>query len=236
MSGHWNMLCAVTLLLMGAVMAQAGNEKIIQANSPKEFKLSGVLANEAEYKGKKCIVVTMPSKMYQDPKKERLTDRTFFAWLPADFHNGTVEVDVAAVLAPDAPDYARGFIGLGFRIDSNLNFEGIYLRPANSRVEDQIRRNHSVQYFSYPDYDFARLRKEAPEKYESYVDMGLNEWIHMKIEVRQDKARLYVNDMKQPCLVVNDLKLGSDHHGGVGLWIESGTIGYFSNLKITQDK
>ena len=58
----------------------------------------------------------------------------------------------------------------------------------------------------------------------------------MKIEVRQDKARLYVNDMKQPCLVVNDLKLGSDHHGGVGLWIESGTIGYFSNLKITQDK
>ncbi len=35
MSGHWNMLCAVTLLLMGAVMAQAGNEKSIQANSLK---------------------------------------------------------------------------------------------------------------------------------------------------------------------------------------------------------
>jgi len=31
-------------------MAQAGNEKSIQANSLKELKLSGVLVKEAEYK------------------------------------------------------------------------------------------------------------------------------------------------------------------------------------------
>jgi hypothetical protein len=66
--------------------------------------------------------------------------------------------------------------------------------------------------------------------------MGLGEWVHMKIEVRQNKARLYLNGLKQPALVVNDLKLGPDQRGGVGFWLESGTIGYFRNLKINRDK
>ncbi|MEW6659461.1 MAG: type II toxin-antitoxin system HicB family antitoxin [Thermodesulfobacteriota bacterium] len=179
-----------------------------------KFKLSNVSAKEATYKGEKAIEVTMPSELYQDPKKEALTDRPNLAWLPVDFHNGSIECDVAAALATDAPDYARGFIGIGLRIDSKLNFEGIYLRPANSRVDDQVRRNHSIQYFSLPGYDFARFRKESPERYESYADMGLGEWIHMKIEVRQNKARLYVNGMKQPSFVVNDLKLGPGQRGG----------------------
>ncbi|MHC1711379.1 MAG: hypothetical protein AB9872_04425 [Solidesulfovibrio sp.] len=236
MNRRWIIPCIAVTFLMGASLAQAGDEDNIHANALKGFKLSSVLAKDSTYKGKKVIEVTMPSELYQDPKNEVLTDRPNLAWLSVDFHNGVIECDVAAALSPDAPDYARGFIGIGFRIDSKLNFEGIYLRPANSRVEDQVRRNHSIQYFSLPNYDFAKFRKESPEKYESYADMGLGEWVHMKIEVRQDKARLYLNGMKQPSLVVNDLKLGPDQQGGVGFWLESGTIGYFRNLKITRDK
>jgi len=223
------------MFLMGANMAQAGNENSIPEHSLMGFKFSNVLAKEATYKGAKCIEVTMPAELYQDPQKEALTDRPNLAWLPIDFHNGAIECDVAAVLASDAPGYARGFIGIGFRIDSRLHFEGIYLRPANGRVDDQVRRNHSIQYFSLPGYDFYRFRKESPEMYESYADIGLGEWIHMKIEVRQSKAKLYVNGMKQPSLVVNDLKLGPDQRGGVGFWLESGTIGYFRNLKVTKE-
>jgi hypothetical protein len=73
---------------------------------------------------------------------------------------------------------------------------------------------------------------EAPERYESYVDIGLDQWIHLKIVVRDSDARLYVNGAEQPSLIVSDLKLGPDQRGGVGFWIESGTIGYFSNLQI----
>lgn len=196
------------------------------------WKKSGVLTKNTEYRGKKALQVKMPAESYQDPKKEELNSRNFFAWLPLDFHNGTIEVDVAGVLADDAPEYARGFVGIAFRVESNQKFEAMYLRPVNSIVEDQVRRNHTVQYFSYPEYDFARLRKETPEKYESYVDIAPAQWIHMKIEVSQDKARLYVNGAKHPTLVVNDLKAGSDQRGGIGFWIESGTIGYFSDLKI----
>ena len=48
---------------------------------------------------------------------------------------------------------------------------------------DQLRRNRSTQYFSYPGYDFDRLRREAPGQYESYVDLEVGEWTHLRIEV-----------------------------------------------------
>jgi hypothetical protein len=78
------------------------------------------------------------------------------------------------------------------------------------------------------------LRREVPEKYESYVDVALNQWTHIKIEVRGETARLYVNRAMRPALIVMDLKHGQAQHGGIGFWIESGTIGYFKNLSWTR--
>src|SRR5206468_6159800 len=46
-------------------------------------------------------------------------------------------------------------------------YECFYLRPTNGRADDQVRRNHSTQYISHPDFPWFRLRKEFPEKYES---------------------------------------------------------------------
>jgi hypothetical protein len=155
------------------------------------------------------------------------------AWLPVNFHNGTVEVDVASDLAPDAPSFARGFAGISFRISPDMRFENIYLRPTNSVCDDQVRRNHSVQYFAYPDYPFDRLRKESPETYETYADIAPGRWIHMKITVDGVTARLYLDRKKQPALIVNDLKHGPDQAGGVGIWIESGTVAHFRNLRVT---
>ena len=66
----------------------------------------------------------------------------------SDFKNGTIEVNVLSRLLQDAPQLARGFIGVAFRInDSNSTFECIYVRPVNGRVDDQVRRNHSIQYY-----------------------------------------------------------------------------------------
>ncbi len=119
-----------------------------------------------------------------------------------------------------------------FRFQSDGHHEYIYLRPTNGRADDQIRRNHSVQYSSFPDFDFGRLRHETPEKYESYVDLQPGVWTKYKIEVEGRKARLYVHGAEQPCLIVNDLRL-EPRDGGVALWVGPGTEGYFSNLKIT---
>jgi hypothetical protein len=161
---------------------------------------------------------------------------TFVKIKTVDFKDGTIEVKVLSRLLKTAPASARGFIGVAFHIDPlKSRFEGIYLRPTNGRAEDQLRRNHSIQYFSYPDYDFDRLRKGANGVYESYADMGLNEWITMRIEVKGKQAKLFLNNNKQPSLIVNDLKLGENVSGAIGLWVDIGTEGYFKNLKITKN-
>jgi len=148
------------------------------------------------------------------------------------FRDGVIEVDLAGQPAAGAAAGARGFIGIAFRIQGNGRYEYIYLRPTNGRADDQVRRNHATQYSSYPDFDFARLRQDAPEKYESYVDLEPGVWTNYKIAVEGPKARLYVNGAEQPCLIVNDLKL-DPREGGVAVWVGPGTEGYFSNLKIT---
>lgn len=158
---------------------------------------------------------------------------TFAKVKECSFTDGIIEVDVKSTLLPDAPAFARGFLGVAFRIsEDNDKFEGIYIRPTNGRCEIQLRRNRSTQYFSYPEYKFDRLREEAPGEYESYVDIGLDEWIHLKIEVMGEKAKLYVNNSVEPALIVNDLKHGKNLTGSVGLWVEIGTDGLFKNLNI----
>jgi hypothetical protein len=153
-----------------------------------------------------------------------------------DFSNGTIEVMLLSRLLPTATPDARGFIGLAFRINKdNSRFEAIYIRPTNGRAEEQLRRNHSTQYFSYPDYKFDRLRKEAEGKYESYADMGLNEWIKMKIVVKDAQAKLYLNNNPQPVLIVNDLKLGPANSGAIGLFVDTGTDAFFRDIKVERE-
>jgi len=179
---------------------------------------------QTNYKGRSAIqVIATPGA----------ADATSYAVIKDTlFRDGTIELDLAGQPAAGAPGAARGFIGIAFRFQADGKYEYIYLRPTNGRADDQIRRNHSTQYGSHPDFGFARSRQEAPEKYESYVDLEPGVWTKYKIEVEERKARLYVNGAEQPCLIVNDLKL-DPREGGVALWVGPGTEGYFSNLKIT---
>jgi len=175
-------------------------------------------------------------KIIRDSNLKTADEPSFVKIKDVDFKDGTIEVKVLSRLLKTAPATARGFIGVAFRIDSlNSKFESIYLRPTNGRAEDQLRRNYSIQYFSYPDYKFDRLRKEAEGIYESYADMGLNEWITMRIEVKGKQAKLFLNNNKQPSLIVNDLKLGDNVSGAIGLWVDNGTEGYFTDLKIRKE-
>lgn len=56
----------------------------------------------------------------------------------------------------------------------------------------------------------------------------------MKIVVKGVVAKLYLNDSKQPSLIVNDLKLGSEQSGAIGLFVDIGTEGYFTDLKLSK--
>ena len=191
----------------------------------EKFTAVHTFADAVVVAGKQAIRVTKDSqiKAFDEPTFARLAG--------PDFKDGIIEVQVLSRLLPDAPDFARGFIGLAFRIDeSNAHFECLYIRPVNGRAQDQVQRNHATQYFSYPDFKFDRLRQEANGKYESYADMVLDQWIALKIEVQGETAKLY---LQQPTLIVRDLKHGADASGAIGLWVDIGTEGYFTDLKIT---
>jgi len=189
-----------------------------------------VLVTPARFDGRSCVEVRL-SRDYSGP------DRDYFAYVPGlDMRDGTIEVELAGAPLPGAPAGARGFAGLAFRIDEaggSFACEGIYLRPTNGRADDQVRRNHATQYFSYPGYDFDRLRRDAPARYESYVDVVPAQWTRIRIEVSGSRAELFVGEAAQPVLIVTDLKRGAQARGTVGLYVDNGTDGHFCNLRIT---
>jgi hypothetical protein len=215
--------------------------RTLQAASPEQPALDLPLTDAAklqprnvsmtpvQFKGRDCVEVRLAGA-YPGP------DRDFFAYVPGlDMHDGTIEVELAGAPLPGAPGGARGFVGLAFRIDEaggSFACEAIYIRPTNGRADDQVRRNHSTQYFSYPGYDFDRLRREAPGRYESYVDIEPAQWTKVRIELSGSHAELFVGDAAQPVLIVTDLKRGPEARGTVGLYVDNGTDGHFSNLRI----
>jgi Domain of Unknown Function (DUF1080) len=150
----------------------------------------------------------------------------------SDFADGTLEADVAARPRTGAPSATRGFVGIAFRVqDHGSRFESIFLRMTDGRADDQLQRNHATQYLEHPNFGWKRLREEHPGVYESYVDLDPGAWTRIKIVVAGTTARLYVNGANQPCLVVNDLKLG-ETHGRVALWTGGNTEAYFSRLTV----
>jgi hypothetical protein len=207
---------AGTLLVFSAIPIPADAQTADQL-TPHRVKLESV-----EYKGKRAIKVTEEGEVGNG--------EAYAIVKGPEFRNGTIDVELAGVPAASAGAGARGFIGVAFRIRDG-KFEYIYLRPTNGRADDQVRRNHSTQYGSFPDFDFARLRKESPEKYESYVDLEPGVWTRVRIVVQGTTAKLFVHGASQPALIVPDLKLG-DTSGAVALWIGPGTEGYFSGLSI----
>ena len=189
-----------------------------------QLEAHGVSVSNTTYQGKAAIRL--------DALPTAANGESYAIVKGSSFHNGTIEVELAGKPAANAGPGARGFIGIAFRLQGN-RYEYIYLRPTNGRADDQVRRNHSTQYGAQPDFDYDRLRKESPEKYESYVDLEPGVWTKYRIVVDTTKARLFVHGAEQPCLIVNDMKLG-DSEGAVALWVGPGTEGYFANLKITK--
>ncbi|MEZ2440264.1 hypothetical protein AB6805_00980 [Chitinophaga sp. RCC_12] len=184
-----------------------------------------VTVRQSDYKGKNALALQMTNTA--------INEKTVALLKNTDFHNGTIEATISGQPQVNAGEGARGFIGIAFRVSKDTSkMELFYIRPTNGRANDQVRRNHSTQYVSLPGYPWDRSREETPGKYEAYADMMPAEWIKVKIEVKDETAKFYVNGAEQPTLIVNDLKQGKDLRGSIGLWIGPGTLGYFTDVSI----
>lgn len=227
------MLRAAALVTAGAALHVALGQGEMRQRvlvDPDYARFSEVVNGRAkvvEYRGRRAVALVPAA----ETKGKDASMLAIFAG--PEFKDGTIEIEVAGAPRADAPEDSRGFVGIAFRAGAHGEWSEIfYLRPTNGRANDQLRRNHSVQYVSEPDYPWSRLRQEAPGGYESYTDLESGAWTKMRIVVSGTTARLYVNGAGQPCLVVNDLK----HGGGAGriaLWAHVETDAHFGALTVS---
>ena len=114
---------------------------------------------------------------------------------------------------------ARGFYNILFRTQADGNGEQVYLRPHKTGLDDAQQYtptlNGAAAWQIYNGPGFTRA-----------VDIPRDVWFHVRLEITGAQAKLYVNDMREPSLVVNDLKSGL-RKGGIGL-----EGAYFSNFEV----
>ena len=226
--------CSILLLMSFNSIGQ----KRLQLDK-QVFELHNVTGSIISFQGKKVLKIErdLNAIPFDSNNVERTVDEAHYAKLLNidDFENGTIEVMMYSQLQNPAPySGIAGFIGLFFRVqEKDAAFDAIYVRPKVGRSSNQRFRNHAVQYISYPHYKFDTLRKIAPFRYEGLAPIALNEWIKMRIEVNGETAEMFINDAKYSTFIVDKL-LGTNKNGGLGVYVDIGTIGYFRDLKVTR--
>lgn len=203
------------------------------------FELKNVTGSIITFEGQKVLKIErdLNALAFDVNRLESTVDEPTYAKLTGlEFENGTIEVKMYSQIQNPSPfQSAQGFIGVAFRIDdADKAFENIYLRPKVGRSDNQSHRNHTVQYYAYPDFKFETLRKLSPDMYETSAPVAINEWITLRIEVKGERAELFINNAKYSTFIVNKMK-GRTSKGAIGLWVDIATIGYFKDLKIIKN-
>ena len=138
-----------------------------------------------------------------------------------DFTNGIIEFDIAV-------NEERSYPGLTFRAKNQGEYERIYIRPHLTKVFQNV-----VQYEgTFNGLDSWQLYY-GPGKSAS-ATFPVNEWFHVKVEVKDTQAKFYIVDMENPVLFIRDLTHGLSK-GTLGLWGPMDGSAYFSNFTYRSD-
>lgn len=220
-------LTVFVMILVAAVIAaqkKAIQPDLTKISDAKTWKIAGRKVTAVSYGNRKAV-------QFDEAAGQG------FAWLEGvEFENGVIEFDVKG-----KDELQKSFVGLAFRGVDETTHDAVYFRPFNFKAEDPVRRIHAVQYVSHPTFTWKKLRDERNGQYEKAVfpkpEMPApdpNDWFHARIVVAKPKVSVYVNDLKEPSLVVDEL---TDRKGGkLGFWLGEGSGGTFANLKITPAK
>lgn len=132
----------------------------------------------------------------------------------ANFDTGVIEFDMAV------PSNAQSFPGIYFRGQDDANYEHFYVRPHQNGNPD------SMQYTPFINN---MTSWQIYKEYNAQARFPINEWFHVRMEIAEDSARIFVAS-QEPTLVVHDLK--RDRQAG---YIQlRGSLGgaYYANINI----
>jgi hypothetical protein len=158
-------------------------------------------ARATDHQGRRCLLLDGGAAVLKD----------------FEMRDGVIDVDVSTPAT-------RGFFGIQFRIaEDGANGEWVYLRQHKSGLPDALQYTPVLgtglnwQIYNGPGFTGA-------------VDIPKDTWFHLRLEVTGAQARLFVKDLHEPVLVMNDLKSGVQK-GQVALAVLTGAT-YFSNFEI----
>ena len=135
----------------------------------------------------------------------------------ANFDTGVIEFDM---LLPSA---AQSFPGIYFRGQDDDNHEHFYLRPHQNGRPDANQYTPVINGVT---------GWQIYSQYNGRMTYRLNEWFHVRLEVADDSAQIYVDAPDQPALAVHDLK----RERKAGYIALKGSLGgaYYANINITR--
>ncbi len=188
------------LCLFGSVVHAQPSQPLSIPPGSPRWALEGE-AKAAEYQGRKCLYLGGGAATLKG----------------LEMRDGIVDVDVATPAN-------RGFFGIQFRIaHDGTDAEWVYLRQHKSGLPDAMQYTPILhtglnwQIYNGPGFTGA-------------IDVPKDVWFHMRLEVVGAQAKLFVEDMDKPALVMSDLKSGVQT-GGVALAVLIGET-YFSNFQV----
>lgn len=142
-----------------------------------------------------------------------------------EFDKGIIEVELLGENNP-----GKSFIGIAFNIQNDKTYEVIYFRPFNFIAEEQIRKDHMVQYIFHPEFTWRKLRDERTGEFEDEIANPPNpdDWFKAIININDEIVKVYVNDISEPVLTID--RLTSTKSKKIGIWTGFGSSGRFRNL------
>jgi hypothetical protein len=195
------LISSCALLLIIAPFVQAQTPGTISLPADSSHWILEGRASVADYLGRKAILLDGGAATVKD----------------LEMRDAVIDVDVATPAR-------RGFFGIQFRIGSDGGSgEWVYLRQHRSGYPDAMQYtpvlNTGLNWQIYSGPGFT-----GP------VEIPRESWFHLRMEIAGAEARLYVDDMTKPVLVMPDLKSGNQR-GQVALAVLIGAT-YFSNFTI----
>jgi DNA-binding beta-propeller fold protein YncE len=134
-----------------------------------------------------------------------------------EFEDGVIECDFAMKAG------VRSYPGILFRVQSEEDYERVYLRPHRSPLYDD-----AIQYIpAFHGVDSWQLYNGPGITTRAVIPTG--RWVHVKIEVLGTQARVFLDNAAQPALAIGDLKRGKTK-GGIALTTMGDGNSYFSNF------
>ena len=144
-----------------------------------------------------------------------------------NFDVGTIEIELKG-----EDIQGKSFVGIAFNVQNDSTYEAVYFRPFNFQSEENIRREHSLQYIYHPKHTWRFLRTNHEGQYEAEFPRRPSPEDWFRIQVKIDSRNVHVYDKVSDTKLLSVERLAEQSSDKIALWTGFNSKGAFRNLKI----